>query len=57
MSDLAAVLNSSAQRLLHKNVMGPWVIDDVHEDLKVGHVWCGHNHHITDPTLQQLSVT
>jgi hypothetical protein len=39
MTDLFAVSDCGAQRLFHQDMMGSRVIDDIHKDFIVGHVW------------------
>lgn len=38
-TDLFAVSDCSAQWLFHQDMMGFRVIDDIHKDFIVGHVW------------------
>lgn len=39
MTDLFAVSDCGAQWLFHQDMMGSRVIDDIHKDFIVGHVW------------------
>lgn len=53
---LFAVLHGGAQRLFHKNVVGPGMPDNIQKNAGMRHVWCGNNYNVAEATVQQVLV-
>jgi hypothetical protein len=51
-----AIFNCGAKRLLHKNMVGFGVVENIKQDLCMCHVGGGYHDYITQPTVQQRSM-